>query len=417
MRVMCLVAWCFACVRSVVFARSRAASGPARHPRGVLCPSGVRPGLLRAVVKTPIRSDPFASPAPDNMPSANSVDAVVRTSESDGRYLIAARDLPQGHAVSCVSAHAIAFSDEMVQRVCAACLRSVQDNLPWKCAACERVFYCSSECLHAHLHHGGLGTMPHKSVCRALRRFEPLARFGRSLESPRLMLEILARRHTLNPGEGQKQADADFDALQHRLPPWIAAASAEQKTAWEAEQQAAWEECCALFREAVAQCAWASLVSDAEWSADGLYAMMSRIDTNAFECCCSAGGGGRDGTDGGGSDEMISCGTALYLGSAPYFNHSCAPTCAPEIGMATLTIKTTAEVTRGTPLTIAYVDSGEWRSVRQRALRDIYGFECQCSRCIEQEGQHRLAELPAACHVIALCLAMLVAAVLLNAST
>ena len=41
----------------VVCARSRAASGPAGHPRGVLCPSGVRPGLLRAVVKTPIRSN------------------------------------------------------------------------------------------------------------------------------------------------------------------------------------------------------------------------------------------------------------------------------------------------------------------------------------------------------------------------
>ena len=33
-----------------VYARMRAASGPAGHPRGVLCASGVRPGLLRAVV-------------------------------------------------------------------------------------------------------------------------------------------------------------------------------------------------------------------------------------------------------------------------------------------------------------------------------------------------------------------------------
>ena len=44
-------------------ARSRAASGPGGHPRGVLCPSGVRPGLLRAVVKTPIRSE-TAEPLP-----------------------------------------------------------------------------------------------------------------------------------------------------------------------------------------------------------------------------------------------------------------------------------------------------------------------------------------------------------------
>ena len=48
--------WCLR-LCPVVCARSRAASGPTGHPRGVLCPSGVRPGLLRAVVKTPIRSD------------------------------------------------------------------------------------------------------------------------------------------------------------------------------------------------------------------------------------------------------------------------------------------------------------------------------------------------------------------------
>ena len=32
-------------VCAMVCARSRAPSGPAGHPRGVLCPSGVRPGL------------------------------------------------------------------------------------------------------------------------------------------------------------------------------------------------------------------------------------------------------------------------------------------------------------------------------------------------------------------------------------
>ena len=37
---------------------ARAASGPAGHPRGVLCPSGVRPGLLRAVVRPPRRQLP-----------------------------------------------------------------------------------------------------------------------------------------------------------------------------------------------------------------------------------------------------------------------------------------------------------------------------------------------------------------------
>ena len=45
----------------VVCARSRAASGPAGHPRGVLCPSGVQPDLLRAVVRN---SDPIRGPNP-----------------------------------------------------------------------------------------------------------------------------------------------------------------------------------------------------------------------------------------------------------------------------------------------------------------------------------------------------------------
>ena len=44
----------------------QATPGPAGHPRGVLCPSGVGPGLLRAVVNTPIRSGALSldSPSP-----------------------------------------------------------------------------------------------------------------------------------------------------------------------------------------------------------------------------------------------------------------------------------------------------------------------------------------------------------------
>ena len=67
-----------------VRARSRAASGPAGHPRGVLCPSGVRPGLLRAVVKTPIRSDDGLSDPSEQAPVDRPVTS-ERLSEAERR--------------------------------------------------------------------------------------------------------------------------------------------------------------------------------------------------------------------------------------------------------------------------------------------------------------------------------------------
>ena len=238
------------------------------------------------------------------------------------------------------------------------------------------------------------------------------------------MLEILARRHMPSADPHQSSLAAEFDALQQRPAPWADAKDqSEARGAAAVEQKEAWEECCSLFRTAVSQCAWASLVSDAEWSADGLYTIMSRVDINAFECCCSPSDDANAiSSDGSapcntkhepipsGTPCVIPCGTALYLGRAPYLNHSCAPTCAPENGMATLTIKTMAALPSGSPLTIAYVDTSMRRSVRRRSLEELFGFECHCSRCVEQGGEAWLADLPLACHVLAVAIALLAAA-------
>ena len=76
----------------VVCARSRAASEPAGHPRGVLCPSGVRPGLLRAVVKTPIRSAPRVAAHPEDRESSGWPDSALRGPDSALRPGAALRD-------------------------------------------------------------------------------------------------------------------------------------------------------------------------------------------------------------------------------------------------------------------------------------------------------------------------------------
>ena len=79
-------------------------------------------------------------------------------------------------------------------------------------------------------------------------------------------------------------------------------------------------------------------------------------------------------------------GTAAYSASS-YFNHSCAPNAHPrwENGDSTITIRALRPITAGEELFITYVDANESRESRRARLRQSYGFECACERCLAGE--------------------------------
>eukprot|EP00667_Euglena_gracilis_P027921 EG_transcript_35049 len=79
----------------------------------------------------------------------------VRHSAAQGRYVVAAEDLPAGAEVFCGWAPAASIFEAFHKRVCACCLAwGPTGSFSLCCRACHWAFYCSEACqdCHAPLH-------------------------------------------------------------------------------------------------------------------------------------------------------------------------------------------------------------------------------------------------------------------------
>lgn len=85
------------------------------------------------------------------------------------------------------------------------------------------------------------------------------------------------------------------------------------------------------------------------------------------------------------SEEDDLMGVSLHP-SASFFNHSCVPNCFSEWEGEKLIFKTLYPVTKGSELTISYIDAHHSTKKRQRELQASYHFECDCPRCFGQDG-------------------------------
>ena len=67
---------------------------------------------------------------------------------------------------------------------------------------------------------------------------------------------------------------------------------------------------------------------------------------------------------------------------------SAEPNCEMTHMLPRLSAKTKSSVPKGTPLTITYLNFQPKtpRSVRRRALKERYAFDCECSRCRAEES-------------------------------
>lgn len=68
---------------------------------------------------------------------------------------------------------------------------------------------------------------------------------------------------------------------------------------------------------------------------------------------------------------------------AALLNHSCAPNCALAFEGLILQVRTLREVEAGEELCHSYVELCQPTSKRRLALRDRYGFHCDCPRCVD----------------------------------
>jgi hypothetical protein len=83
------------------------------------------------------------------------------------------------------------------------------------------------------------------------------------------------------------------------------------------------------------------------------------------------------------SPDSENLGSAMYP-SASYFNHSCDPNIAKvRCGRAVLFV-TSKEISKGEELCISYGHTERQVEERQQVLRDWWGFNCNCHRCIKE---------------------------------
>jgi hypothetical protein len=68
---------------------------------------------------------------------------------------------------------------------------------------------------------------------------------------------------------------------------------------------------------------------------------------------------------------------------AAILNHSCAPNCALLYRGKAVEVRTLRDVARGEELCHSYTNLCRTTSERQQVLRDVYGFHCDCRRCVD----------------------------------
>jgi hypothetical protein len=78
---------------------------------------------------------------------------------------------------------------------------------------------------------------------------------------------------------------------------------------------------------------------------------------------------------------------------AAVLNHSCTPNCVLVYSGTTVTIRTIEPVAAGAELFHSYVDVTHGVEERRAHLSEVYGFECACSRCVEQSSAGPKPEL------------------------
>jgi [histone H3]-lysine4/36 N-trimethyltransferase SMYD len=101
--------------------------------------------------------------------------------------------------------------------------------------------------------------------------------------------------------------------------------------------------------------------------------MLARFDSNNF----------------GIVDELLFFQGAGVYPAGAMLNHSCEPNCAIFYASSsnTMVIKCITDVGKGEELCHSFLDGASLSFIRREKLKSTYGFDCQCTRCIDETGK------------------------------
>jgi SET domain len=81
------------------------------------------------------------------------------------------------------------------------------------------------------------------------------------------------------------------------------------------------------------------------------------------------------------ADAATETGIALFPALSAVFHHSCLPNAQFIVSSSRIFVRTLLPITKGTQITVAYVQITEPRNVRQTTLENERYFTCNCPRC------------------------------------
>ncbi|KAF2068944.1 hypothetical protein CYY_009739 [Polysphondylium violaceum] len=362
----------------------------------------------------------------------------LKKSDTEGRYLIAAKDISVGEVLlKCKSFYGIA-SDQYKKQVCYQCIKpieqfsssssssscqsqkSIDNNNVLKCDGCNEVFYCSSKCK-------SLNIEQHKHYeCRFIKKlkvpsFNKFKFQSDSFTEVRMILGILSRYYMdkilnqpfivdeINSGDGiddeqeylTNVLDDVFDLVENQI--------TDQNNKGAKERV---DELVEFITDILYDVLLKGLKAKLNKKSISLSNSNSNIQENEVEqqqqqqqqqqlekfeiiekqfnqlvklirpLICKV----RCNQFGIWSKKDKCLGVAVSPSSS-YFNHSCIPNCADIRDGKYMKFISLYPIKKGTPLCISYLDLDRTKESRNEDLKLGYYFECRCQRCLDTTDQ------------------------------
>ncbi|KAJ2855484.1 hypothetical protein J3B02_002142 [Coemansia erecta] len=299
----------------------------------------------------------------------------LKWSNTKGRHIVAAKDIPAGTLVTVEKAAASIVRNQSFVNICHHCFKPVtiktqtrpkldaqgnqvagqveKVNVPThSCTTCKMAAYCSEACQQSH-------AAEHQVQCAALAEVNSISAAHRvSPESLRSVLALIGRR-SVDKSSNRSEIPEFTDNASTAKPTPFACVMDLNPNRHYIEREAL-KEIQAALKEIIA------LVPDsAKISLPEAVELHCIFSTNQHQLVVN-------------NQQVL----AVYPTTALFFHHSCSPNCV-YIGETNgaMYVRTMVDVSADTDLNISYVEICQPREQRRRDLLLTRHFWCKCRRC------------------------------------
>jgi len=273
-------------------------------------------------------------------------------SRTQGRYVVAAEDLPAGTVVLEQTPFAGVVSDRFLAAICSYCFGPIT-QLAVKCAGCKTVHYCSQQCMRAQ-------KFIHSAECSTVGKLPTLGIQGETT-SLRCVIRgmFIAHVERLAIEDEKKKLSQRNQALREWRP--RPGHNAEDVAALMTHRDKFSPDIIQTIEKIMTKLG--TIFPAAVWPSDGVKRatdLYLQLHVNAHHI-----------TD----PNKQPIGLGLYA-AASYMNHSCNPTCVYHFGPnGAIVMRTIRDVKKGEELSFSYIDLYNPSYSRRKTLKGKYFFD------------------------------------------